>query len=471
MSAPGGAPPGPPAEGRSAVDRILERGVRAHQAGRADEAMAAFREALALVPDHVGALNNLGVLLKTLNRFAPAVAHYRRALALRPDDVGLLTNLGNALRGLGRFDEAEAVLRRALALNPNSVDAINNLALVHKAAHRWPEAIAGLSEVIRRRPESAESRFDLALTYLQSGDLARGFADYEWRWRLKESGQPRPFAQPPWTGEPLAGRAILLHAEQGFGDTIQFARYAPLAAALGGRVIVECQPPLASLLASLEGAPQIVPRGEPLPPFDVHAPLLSLPHILGTTLETIPAPARYLAAPAAMAASFRQRLAMAGGARRIGIAWAGKPSHRNDHNRSAGFAPFMELLGVPNARWFSLQVGPRGADIAGHDCIGLIEDLTPELHDFAASAALIESLDLVITVDTAPAHLAAALGKPVWLALPHGGEWRYLHGRDDCPWYPTMRLFRQESFGDWAPVFRRIAAALTADPGARAAAR
>lgn len=453
MSAADSRGGGPPA----GIDALLERGLRAHHAGRIDEAMAAFRAVLKTDPNHVGALNNLGVILKTLNRFAPAVAHYQRALALRPEDAGLLANLGNALRGLGRLEEAEAVLRRALALRPDSVDALNNLALVHKAAGRWDEAINGLNDVLRRRPQSAESHFDLALTYLQSGDLVRGFAEYEWRWQTKESAAPRAFTQARWRGEPLEGRTILLHAEQGFGDTIQFARYVPLVAARGGRVVLECQPPLAALFASLEGAPRIVPRGEALPPFDLEAPLLSLPGILGTTLETIPAPRRYLAVPAERAQHFAARLGSPKVALKVGFAWAGKPTHRNDHNRSAGFQPFIDLLGVPGTRWFSLQVGPRAGDIAAHDCVALVDDLTPELTDFAASAALVESLDLVISVDSAPAHLAGALGKPVWLALPFGGEWRYLHDRDDCPWYPSMRLFRQETFGDWTPVFRRLA--------------
>ncbi|MBM3484111.1 MAG: tetratricopeptide repeat protein [Alphaproteobacteria bacterium] len=439
------------------IDRLMEHGIKAHQAGKADEALAAFREVLRHDPDHLGALNNLGVILKTLDRFAPAIAHYRRALAIKPDDAGLLANLGNALRGLGRLDEAEAALRSALELKPDSVDALNNLALVHKAAGRWPEAIEGLSAVLRLRPESAESHFDRALTYLQSGDLARGFAEYEWRWRVKESGAPRSFAKPRWAGEPLAGQTILLYAEQGFGDTIQFARYVPLVVARGGKVILECQPPLAPLLASLEGNPTVVARGAPLPAFDVEAPLLSLPYILGTTLESIPAATRYLAAPSGRADAYRARLGALSPSLKVGIAWAGKPSHRNDHNRSAGFAPFVELLGIPGTRWFSLQVGARADEFVSQGCAALVDDLTAEFADFSVSAAFIESLDLVITVDSAPAHLAGALGVPVWVALPFGGEWRYLHDRDDCPWYPSMRLFRQESFGDWSPVFRRLA--------------
>lgn len=405
MSDPAAAPATP-----SEIERLFERGRAAQLSGRLDEAMACYREALKRAPEHGGALNNLGVALKTLNRFAPAVACYKRALARTPDDIGLLSNLGNALRGLGRFDEAETVLKRALAL-------------------------------------------------LQAGDLERGFAEYEWRWRTREMPQ-RNFKEPAWDGAPLGGRTILLHAEQGFGDTLQFVRYAPLVAGRGGRVVLECQPGLERLMQSLDGVGEIIAKGAALPRFDVQAPLLSLPRLFGTTLATIPSPARYLAAPADRVAGFRSRLAAPPGVRRIGIAWAGKPSHKNDHNRSAGLRPFIDLLGIAGTRWYALQVGQRAADIAALDCAGLIDDLSPELDDFAATAAALECLDLVITVDTAVAHLAGALGRPVWLALAFGGEWRYPEGREDCPWYPSMRLFQQTRFGDWDGVFRRIGEAL-----------
>ena len=283
--------------------------------------MAHYREILKREPDHGGTLNNLGVALKTLNRFAPAVACYRRALARKPDDIGLLANLGNALRGLGRFDEAETVLKRALTLDPRSVDALNNRSLTYKGARRLNEAIEGLTEVVRRRPSDGEAHLDLALALLQCGALERGFAEYEWRWRTREM-PARPFKEPAWDGSPLDGRTILLHAEQGFGDTLQFVRYAPLVAARGGRVVLECQPGLERLMLSLEGVAEVVTKGAALPRFDVQVPLLSLPRLFGTTLATIPAPARYLAAPAELVAGFRSRLAAPPGTCRIGIVWA-----------------------------------------------------------------------------------------------------------------------------------------------------
>jgi Flp pilus assembly protein TadD len=446
------------------VEALVDAGRKAHFAGRLDQAMAHYQEALTRDPYHVGALNNMGVALKVLNRFAPACAYYRRALALKPDDAGMLSNFGNALRGLGAFEEAESVLKRSLALRPNSFDAVHNLALVYKASRRWAEATAGLIEALRLKPDHAEAHFDLAVVYLQTGDLVRGFAEYEWRWQMKES-PPRQFEAPKWTGALLEGRTILLYAEQGFGDTIQFVRYVPEVTKSGGRVVLECQPELVQLLQSVEGAAAVVPRGVALPPHDVQAPLLSLPRILGTTLTTIPSPGRYLAPPPALAAKFRARIGQVGNALNIGLVWAGKPSHKNDYNRSAGLAPFIDLLGLPGTRWFSLQVGPRAGDIKAHACAGLIDDLAPELNDFTDTAAAIDALDLVITVDTSVVHLAGALDRPVWLAQAFGGEWRYLDGRTDSPWYPSLRIFQQVRQGDWPSVFERINVALQAREG------
>jgi Flp pilus assembly protein TadD len=448
----------------SEAERLFDDAQRAHRAGRLEEAKTAYRAVLKLDPTHGGALNNLGVALKTQNRFGPAITCYRRGLALKPDDVGLLTNLGNALRGLGRFAEAEAALKRALELNPGSIDAVNNLSLSRKGEGRLAEAIEGLSEVLRHRPDDPEVHLDLALTLLQAGEFERGFVEYEWRFRTKEL-PPRDFAEPLWDGAPLNGRTILLYTEQGYGDCIQFVRYVPLVAARGGRVVLECLPPLVRLFERVEGVAEVVARGEPPPRFDVQAPLLSLPRIFGTTMDTIPAPRRYLSPPPKLAYDFRKRVRAPDGVLKVGLVWAGKPSHKNDHNRSAGFPVFIELLGTPGTAWFSLQVGGRADDIVTHHCEGLIDDLTPEIEDFADSAAAIDALDLLVTVDTGPAHLAGALGKPIWLALMFGGEWRYVPGREDNPWYPSMRIFQQTRFGDWDGVVERIGKALEAREG------
>ncbi|MGD9537362.1 MAG: tetratricopeptide repeat protein [Alphaproteobacteria bacterium] len=453
----------PPGE----AERLFDEGRRAHLAGRLEDAMAGYRAALRLDPTHGGALNNLGVALKTLNRFAPAIACYRRGLALKPDDAGLLTNLGNALRGLGRFAEAEAVLKRALSLNPGSVDALNNLSLSRKAERRFKEAIEGLTEVLRHRPDDPETHLDLALTLLQVGEFERGFVEYEWRFRSKEL-PPRGLAEPLWDGAPLEGRTILLYTEQGYGDCIQFVRYAPLVAARGGRVVIECQPPLVRLFQRVEGVAEVVARGEALPRFDLQAPILSLPRIFGTTMETIPAPARYVSPPPKLAYDFRKRVRAPDGMLKVGLVWAGKPTQKNNHNRSAGFPIFIDLLGTPGTAWFSLQVGDRAGDVETHHCGGLIDDLTPEIEDFADSAAAIDALDLLVTVDTGPAHLAGALGKPIWLALAYAGDWHYPEGDgSDSPWYPSMRVFRQDSFGDWKGVVARIQRALEAREGLR----
>ena len=321
------------------------------------------------------------------------------------------------------------------------------------AAHRdgrLDEAIAGYVEALEINPESSRA-------WLMMGELEKGFEEYEWRWRLAEN-PPRRFDKPAWSGAALDGRTILLHAEQGMGDSIQFARYAALVAARGGRVILECQAPLTALFESLDGVEQIVARDAALPAFDVHAPLLCLPRIFETDLDSIPESGAYLGADAARGKKFAslldpERL-------NVGIVWAGKPSHRNDRNRSAGIEPFIDLLGIPGAAFHSLQVGPRAGDIGATRCAGLIRDHAPRLRDFADTAALVAALDLVISVDTSVCHLAGALGKPCWVVIPYTPDWRWLMQREDSPWYPSLRLFRQDSFGDWPGVFGRLGEAL-----------
>jgi hypothetical protein len=296
------------------------------------------------------------------------------------------------------------------------------------------------------------------------GRLREGFAEYEWRWRMPGFATPRrAFAQPMWTGDALAGRTLLVHAEQGLGSAIQFARYVELAAT-GGRVLLECRRPLQRLFAqslARPGGPAagVVVKGEELPPFDCHAPLMSLPHLLGTTLETIPARVPYLAARPDDVAAWRERLASALRPR-IGLVWAGDANHENDHNRSMP-PQFLAPLADAPAAFFSLQVPARG-ELSPVFPAGSVIDLAPALGDFAETAAVIANLDLVISVDTAVAHLAGALARPVWLLLPYVPEWRWLLERDDSPWYPTMRVFRQRKAGDWRGLVDHLAGVLRA---------
>ncbi len=444
------------------IDRAEQEfwdGTAFHREGKLDEAVAAYATVLRLNPDHKECYNNLGVALHAQGKFQAAVAAYCRALAFSPNDAGTHSNMGNALRALGRFAEAEACHRRAIDLNPAFTEAVYNLGIVLKDQCRIDQAVACFGKVPEENPDHADAHWDRALAWLVDGEFEHGWPEYEWRWHLKEV-TPRDFAEPLWTGEHLDGRTILLHAEQGMGDSIQFARYVPLVAAAGGQVVLECQPLLCRLFETLDGVAEIVPAGQSLPAFDVQAPVLSLPNILGTRMDTIPADIPYLAANQDLARKIHSNLERFSGGLKVGLVWAGKPSHKNDRNRSIGFKPFVGLLAMSQISFFSLQVGPRAEDMREAGCDGLAHDLSGVIKDFADSAAIIEALDLLITVDTAPAHLAGALGKPVWVLLPHIPDWRWLLERDDSPWYPSMRLFRQEQPGRWGNAFRGVVAAL-----------
>jgi len=432
--------------------RHLAEATAHHREGKLDAAIAGYLKVLDCDPGSSSAYNNMGVALRSQGQFAASAACYRRAIALNPKDAPARSNLGNALRAIGQFAEAEACHRQALEIDPGNLEARYNLGLALKDRGHISEALDCLNDVLKRKPEHIDAHWDRALSWLVSGDLERGFAEYEWRWRLAEH-PPRTFDQPLWSGAPFDGRTILLHAEQGMGDTLQFVRYAPMVAALGGTVILECQAPLAGLLGAVEGVSTVSVVGTPLPAFELHAPLLSLPRIFGTTLENIPSSAGYLA-PNTAETTFEDVVGRS--AFNIGIAWAGKPSHRNDRHRSAGLAPFIELFGLADVAFYSLQVGPRSGDLERLGCAGLVHDLTPRLHDFSDTAAALSALDLVITVDTAVAHLAGALGKRTWLVLPYAPDWRWLHARDDSPWYDSVTLYRQTTPGDWAGVFKRI---------------
>ncbi len=303
-------------------------------------------------------------------------------------------------------------------------------------------------------PDHAETHLSRAVLWLLTEDFERGWPEYEWRWQA--GCVPRAFPQPRWDGSPLEGRTILLHAEQGLGDTLQFVRYARLVHERGGTVIVECQPALVRLLASCPGIDRVVARDEPLPDFDVHAPLLSLPGIFRTTLDNLPADGPYLFAQDESIVRWREELSGADGFK-VGIAWQGNPLHQQDHFRSIQIERFARLADVPRVKLYSLQVG-AGRDRLEEAAGRLpITDLTEKFVDFQETAALVRNLDLVITCDTAVAHLAGALGVPVWVTISAAPDWRWLVDRDDSSWYPTMRLFRQTRLGNWDDVFARVA--------------
>ncbi len=443
------------------VEALNNRGLALLDLQRPAEALASFERALAIRPDHASALNNRGGALRDLNRPAEALASYDKALAVHPTNAEALYNRGIVLRDLQRLVEALADFDLALSIRPNHVDALNNRGLVLRDLDRPLEALASYERALSIDPANAETHSNRSCLRLLLGDLERGFEEFEWRWRAADVAPwRRDFAQPLWRGaEPLDGRTILLHAEQGFGDAIQFVRYATLVAARGAKVVLEVPPPLTALLAGVAGDALVIGRGETLPDFDYHCPLLSLPLAFKTRLGTIPAAIPYLSAPDERVAKWRQRLAERRG-RRIGIAWAGNPNFKGDQTRSPGLARILPLLAPDGVELLALQKDLREGDreiLQGHRQVLTLGDA---IEDFADTAAIMSLVDLVISSDTSVAHLAGALGKPVWVLLQHVADWRWLLGRTDSPWYPTARLFRQPKNGDWESVIRQVTDAL-----------
>jgi tetratricopeptide (TPR) repeat protein len=441
------------------------RGVALHELGRLDEALASYERAIALKSDFVEALNNSGNILADLKRHDEALASFDRVLDLRPDFSEALNNRGVTLYELRRFGEALASHERALAVHADNPEALNNRANALHALGRHDEALADYARAVALRPDYAEAHWNEGLARLRLGDFRGGWPRYEWGWKAGYRGAARPFTRPRWTGaEPLAGKTLLLHAEQGFGDTIQFARYAPLIAAAGARVIVEAHASLGPLLSGMQGVSSIVSSGAPLPAFDFHCPLLSLPLALGTELHGIPAGAPYLHAPESRLEHWQARLPRTGGLR-VGLAWSGR--EKPDPGRSTTLAQLAPLFELPGIQFVSLQKELRDADAAALRARSGFLHFGPDLVDFADTAAIIGQLDLVISIDTVVAHLAGALGKPVWILLPLLADWRWLLDRDDSPWYPTARLFRQDKPRNWTPVIARVRAALEEFDAAR----
>jgi Flp pilus assembly protein TadD len=439
--------------------------VIAVRAGRSD---LAIRHIVAALPSQLDALDYLrefGQTLAFLGRLDEAAQCYEAALQVAPDHPETLIKLGNVRLRQDRLEAAESSYRAALRLRPDSADAFANLGTVLFRLTRLDESEACYRAAVRLRPDGSEARENLGRTLLLAGKLAEGWEEHEWRLQTASPArQPRGFPQPQWSGEPLGERVLLLHAEQGFGDTIQFCRYVPLAAKLG-RVVLEAPPPLLRLLAGLPGVERVVAQGDALPAFDLHCPLLSLPRAFRTTLETIPAEIPYLAGAPDRVSFWRQRLAALEGIR-VGLAWAGRPTQGADRRRSISLERLAPLAGLSGLSFVSLQTGDAAAQTRSPPPGLVIQDWTNELHDFAETAALVEVLDLVIAVDTAVLHLAAAVGRPVWLLNRFDTCWRWLLERDDSPWYPKLRQFRQARPGDWDGVLGQVAAALARLPGA-----
>ena len=454
----------------------LFRDATAHaRAGRLQEAVDGFDRLLRLQPEHADALNDRGNALDLLRRRADALDSYERALRIRPDHIHALNGRANMLQAFGRLDDALAGYAAAIELDARYVHAWNGRGNTLLALGRHREALADYVHAQQLRPDLPDPHFNEALVRLTLGEFESGWRKHEWRWSLPFwRPRLRGFTQPAWLGESdPRDRVLLLHAEQGFGDTLQFCRYVPLVAATGARVVLEVQPALRTLLAQLPGVGTLVARGDTLPAFDLHCPLLSLPLAMGTRVFTIPPPLPRLQADPERTAAWDARLGPRRGLR-VGVAWQGNTGHDNDRNRSIPLERFAALLsplaGASDApvEFISLhpQVPPRDRPML--PALPALRDVGDGLNDFADTAALVAHLDLVIAVDTSVAHLAAAMGRPTWILLPHPADWRWMLDRDDSPWYPGVRLFRQAHAGDWDAVLAHVRAALAEVAAGRA---
>ncbi|MGG1948060.1 tetratricopeptide repeat-containing glycosyltransferase family protein [Trinickia sp. NRRL B-1857] len=458
------------------VDALNNLGVALAGLNRPDEALASFDKALAIKPEFPEAWSNRSCALRDMGLPEQALESCDKALALRPNYAEAWSNRANALSDLNRPQEAQASYERALATASSFADAWNNLGLTFVDMNRHADALAAYERALALTPDSAETHWNRALCLLQMGELEAGFAEYEWRWqRRRIAPSRRAFDAPLWLGdESLDGKTILLHAEQGLGDTLQFCRYAALVAQQGARVVLEVQPELIRLLGPLAGVDALVASGDPLPAFDYHCPLLSLPLALGTVISTIPADTPYLFADPQASKQWRERIeaTVPGPVKKVGLVWAGghRPHvpelRKNDARRSLNVDRFAPILETPGIQFFSLQKGQQAerqlAELRErHEASRRVIDWTGELADFADTAALVDNLDLVVSVDTSTAHLAGAMNKPVWILNRLDTCWRWMLEREDTPWYPSARLFRQPSLGDWDSVIDDIRRALT----------
>jgi tetratricopeptide (TPR) repeat protein len=437
-----------------------------HILGELDKAISHYRRALALNPDFVEAHLNLGKALYVQGELNEAIRQYRRVISIRTDHAEAYNNLASALYECGKYDEAIVHYHRALALEPDNAEVFHNLGLVVRAQGHLDEAVAHYRQAVALQPDLALAHTNIAQALLLSGRFEEGWKEYEWRWKTSQmAADARDFSAPGWSGEAIGDRVILLHDEQGFGDTLQFCRYVPMISA-GARIVLEVHAPLVRLLSRLPGVLQIVARGDRLPPFDLHCPLLSLPRAFGTTLDTIPAAVPYLSADPTLAAGWRNRLDCLHGLR-VGLVWASNPDSAQDagrqrdrQNKSIALDNLSLLAEAREVSFVSLQKGEAAAQTRQPPAGLVIHDWTDELEDFADTAALVDGLDLVISIDTAVAHLAGALGKPVWLINRFDTDWRWLLDRDDSPWYPQLRQFRQPRPGDWDAAIRNVLVAL-----------
>lgn len=427
-------------------------GLLLKQLGKPEEARAHYERAIILKPNYVEALCNLGVLLQHQDRPQESLDSFLKALSLRPDFAPAFDNLGNTLRQMGRLEESAACHKRAIEIAPRFAVAHNNLGVTLRKQGLLSAARESHDRALALQPSVPDFRWNLALIDLLEGKFEAGWLGYESRHERTEN-RPRSFSQPLWRGESLDGKAVLLHSEQGLGDSIQFLRYVPMVSAAGGKVILNVPASLRRLAEMLPGVQHITVDSDPLPSFDFHAPLMSLPLAFKTRLESIPGEVPYLQVPED-ALQTAQAIPWDAKKVRVGLVWSGNPKCTEDQNRSLKLEHFQSLFGLESCAFYSLQIGGAADQIAAFE--GGIFDLRAAIHDFADTAALMTHLDLIITADTSVAHLAGALARPTWTLIPFAPDWRWLMEREDSPWYPTMRLFRQTTFGDWSLVMDRV---------------
>ena len=443
---------------RAKTDPVFKKAVALYEQGRIDEACEGYRECLRDNPDHASAWLNLGMVLRQQGHSAAALVCSKRALEVSPNNTAYLMNYGNCLSELGRKDESLAAHAAAASARPDDFLIRRNYAVALREFGEFGSALLHFTAAQRLRPRDISLEWEIALTYLYMGRFKEGWPAFEIRWKLPQMKE-RDYHAPRWRGEDLRGKTILIHEEQGFGDSILCSRYIPMVSARGGRVILECKKTLHRLFSSLPGVDRIVEPNHALTDLDYYIPMMSLPGVFGTDLDSMPPPPALYVPPSAPPAV--ERLLNLGQDRfRIGIVWSGSVTFANNQKRAVEAERFLALAGIPGVQLYSLQKGPRENDLPGCGAAGLVHELGPHLNDFADTSATLKKLDLVIMTDSSVAHLAGSLGVPVWNLLSYRPYWLYLSERADCPWYPSMHLFRQPEPGDWDAVFKKAASVL-----------
>ncbi|MFZ5908194.1 MAG: tetratricopeptide repeat protein [Nitrospirota bacterium] len=435
------------------IDAHYNLGNVYRDSGNLREAFSCYQKVLQLNPLHAEAYVNIGIIFRFMGRPKEELASYQKAIQIKPDSAEAFFNLGHYFFEREDFDQALAWYEKAIQVDPHSDRACMNIALIVRIQGRHKDAIPYYRRAIEYNPDNAVAHWNLSNVLLLLGDFEAGWEEYLWLWKTEDAGEHRRnFPGPSWQGEDITGLTILLYSEHGFGDTVQFVRYAPLVACRGAKVILDCQPELVPLLKTVEGLQTVIPAGSKLPPYDLHCSLMKLPILFHTAAKNIPSAVPYIKADPVLIRKWADRLRNRRSKVTIGLTWAGSSTPKK-YCPLNDFSPLLQLDGVV---FYSLQKG-RSADQAKNlpDRIQLL-DYTDDLHDFSDTAALIENLDLVISIDTSVAHVTGALGKPVWVLLPFVPDWRWMLGREDSPWYPTMSLFRQPALGDWGSVISLI---------------